>query len=51
MAAAKEVPYGVEILVPGGGLGERLEELLDFRNDPQAAKYHRTVLPLCRRRV
>jgi hypothetical protein len=33
MAAAKEFPYIVEILVPPGGLGDPLEEMLAFHRD------------------
>jgi hypothetical protein len=33
MAAAKEFPYIVEIIVPPDGLGERLDEMLAFHRD------------------
>jgi len=46
MAVAKELPYVVEISVPLGGLGERLEEMLAFHRDqgiaPHIGKGRRT---------
>jgi hypothetical protein len=33
MAGAKEFPYIVQILVPPGGLGEQLEEMLTFQRN------------------
>jgi len=46
MAVAKELPYVVEISVPLGGLGERLEEMLAFHRDqgisPHLGKGRRT---------
>jgi hypothetical protein len=33
VAGAKEFPYIAQILVPPGGLGEQLEEMLTFHRD------------------
>ena len=46
MAAAKDFPYIVEMIVPPAGLGERLEEMLAFHRDrgitPHLGKGRRT---------